>query len=118
MFDGKLRNFGYAFTGLTIAIQGEWNFRIQIALGILALTLGVFFDIHTFEWLFIFGAIGLVLSAELMNTALEELCDMLKPTHDPHVAKIKDLAAAAVFIASLAALSIGVIIFLPKIFSP
>jgi diacylglycerol kinase len=69
------------------------------------------------EWLFVFGAIGLVLTTELLNTALEELCDMLKDTHDPHVAKIKDLAAGAVLCASLCALAIGLIIFLPKFFA-
>ena len=57
------------------------------------------------------------MTAELLNTALEELCDMLKPTHDPHVAKIKDLAASAVLVASCTALIGGCIIFVPKLFA-
>jgi hypothetical protein len=73
--------------------------------------LAVYFRVSVAEWLFVFGAIGLVLTTELLNTALEELCNMLKDTHDPHVAKIKDLAAGAVLCASLCALAIGLIIF-------
>jgi len=65
--------------------------------------------------MFILVAIGLVLTAELFNTALEEFCDMVKSEHDPHVAKIKDLAAAAVFIASWTALLLGAAIFIPHL---
>jgi diacylglycerol kinase len=53
--------------------------------------------------------------AEAFNTALEELCDMLRTTHDPHVAKIKDLAAAAVLIASCGAFVTGCLIFVPRV---
>ena len=117
MLDRKLRGFGYALKGLRIASREESNFRVQIILGSLAILAGIFLHITRIEWLFVIGAAGLVLTAELLNTALEELCDMLKPTHDPHVAKIKDLSAGAVFAASVTALLIGCIIFLPYIFT-
>ena len=115
MLDKKLRSFRYAVTGLRIAAREEFNFKLQIALACTAVFLGVVFGITKIEWLFVFGAIVMVLTAELFNTSLEELCDMLKPTHDPHVAKIKDLAAAAVFAASACALVIGLIVFIPYI---
>jgi diacylglycerol kinase len=60
-------------------------------------------------------AVSCVLVAETFNTALEELCDKFQPTHDPHIAKIKDLSAAAVLLASVGALSIGLIIFIPHL---
>jgi diacylglycerol kinase (ATP) len=115
MLDRKIRSIGYALKGIRIAWREEFNFRLEIILGVIAVMLSYFFHISAFEWLLVIASIGLVLSAEALNTALEELCDMLKPTHDPHVGKIKDLAAAGVFLASCAAALIGGIIFLPHI---
>lgn len=115
MLKKKAASISYAFNGFVIAFREEFNFKIQISLGILAFVFGVYFRISTIEWLFVIGASGMVLSSELLNTALEELCDMLQSSHDPHVAKIKDLAAAAVLLSSTAAFIVGLIIFVPKI---
>ena len=125
LFDGILGNMlkrkaasiGFALKGLRIGFREESNFQIQLVLGALALLLGWHYRISMTEWLFVVGASGLVLTAELFNTALEELCDMLRDAHDPHVEKIKDLSAGAVLVASAAALVIGLIIFVPKLFS-
>ena len=113
MLQKKLSSFKFAFNGLVIALKEEFNFRVHVVLAALAIFLGVYFDLNTSEWLFVVAAIGLVITAELFNTALEELCDMLNPIHDPHVAKIKDLSASAVLTASFAALIIGLTVFLP-----
>ena len=59
--------------------------------------------------------ISSVLATETFNTALEELCDKFEPSHDPHIAKIKDLSAAAVLVTSLGAAGVGIIIFAPHI---
>jgi diacylglycerol kinase len=115
MLRKKISGFGYALKGLAIGIKEESSFQIQIALGVIAILFGLYFQISVIEWLFVFGMIGFVLTAELFNTALEELCDMLRSTHDPHVAKIKDLAAGAVLLASVTALIVGASIFLPYI---
>lgn len=117
MLKKKAASFGYALKGLHIAFKQESNFQIQLSMGALAFALGAYLHVSVTEWLFILGSSGLVLTAELFNTALEELCDMLQPSHDPHVAKIKDLAASAVLVASLIALLIGLVIFLPKLLS-
>lgn len=111
------KRFGlrYSFRGLIVAWQEEKNFRIQIVLGFLTLGLGWFLEISTVEWLFVVGVIGLVLAAEVFNTALEELCDKFKTDPDPHIAKIKDLAAAAVLVTSSTAFVVGVIIFGPHL---
>ena len=78
--------------------------------------LGAYFlDVTYVEFLIIIMMIGLVIVAELLNTALEELCDKFQPTHDPHVAKIKDLAAAAVFASAITAVIVGLTIFIPRI---
>jgi undecaprenol kinase/diacylglycerol kinase (ATP) len=117
MLKRKAASVGFALKGIKIAFKEETNFQIQLFLGLVAILFGWHYHISTAEWLFVIGACGLVLTAELFNTALEELCDMLRATHDPHVAKIKDLAAGAVLVASFTALLIGLIIFVPKIFN-
>ena len=115
MFQKKLRNVRYALNGLKIAWREEFSFRVQVAATALVLVLGWFFRISETEWLFVILSIGFVLAAEVFNTALEELCDKFKSDLDPHIAKIKDLSAAAVLIASLVALIVGGIIFIPRL---
>ena len=115
MLGKKGIGFAYAWTGLQIAWREERNFQRQIFVAVCVLLAGVFFRLDPLEWLFVVAAIGMVLTAELLNTSLEELCDMHKTDHDPHIAKIKDLAAAAVFVSSCTALILGCIIFIPHI---
>src|SRR4051812_27769278 len=115
MLSRKIESVRYALKGIKIGFAEESNFQIQLALAVVSIILGYYLHISLIEWLFVISASGLVLTAELLNTALEELCDMLRSTHDPHVAKIKDLAAGGVLVASVAALLIGVVIFLPKL---
>jgi diacylglycerol kinase len=114
MLRKKALSVGYALKGIRIAYVEESNFQIQLVIGVLAVIAGLYYEISVSEWLFVVCASGLVLTAELLNTALEEFCDMYRSSHDPHVAKIKDLAAGGVLVASMAALLVGVIIFLPK----
>ncbi|MCX6790277.1 MAG: diacylglycerol kinase family protein [Candidatus Kaiserbacteria bacterium] len=109
-----IRGFSYACTGLTLAWK-EYNFKIEVVCAMLVTVLGFLWHISAFEFACVVLAISIVLAAEAFNTALEELCDKFEPTHDPHIAKIKDLAAAAVLISSLGALGIGLIIFMPYI---
>lgn len=111
----KIYNIRYALIGIKVAWREEFSFKIQIAAAILVTILGWYFGISPTEWLAIVIVMGAVLSTEALNTALEELCDMYKSDPDPHIAKIKDLAAGAVLIVSVTALIIGAIIFLPRI---
>ena len=101
--------------GIRVAWREEVNFKIQVGCAIVAVVLAWFFQLSPIEWIVIIFLIGFVLSAEAFNTALEELCDKFHADPDPHIGKIKDLAAAAVFLASATALIVGVIIFLPRI---
>ncbi len=113
----KIESLGYALKGLCIAWQEEHNFRFEIFWAGFALLLAFFLRIPKIEFLVVIFVIGFVLTAEALNTALEELCNKFQPTHDPHVAKIKDLAAAAVFLSSLTALAVGLVIFIPRLAS-
>lgn len=111
----KIESFRYALRGLGVAWEEEHNFRFEILWAVLAIFLAFILRLSQIEFLIIIFMIGFVLATEALNTALEELCDKFQPTHDPHIAKIKDLAAAAVLISSLAALIVGLIIFIPRI---
>ena len=104
---------GYAFKGLQIAWKEEHNFRFEIVCAIITILLGIFLHLSQIEFIVVLFMIGFVLTTEALNTALEELCDKFQPTHDPHIAKIKDLAAAAVLISVLTALAVGITIFIP-----
>ena len=107
-------NFSWS-TAFKIAWREEANFRFHILVAGAAIGLSWILNITRTEWAIMFLAVGTVLAAEVFNTALEELCDMLKPAHDPHVGKIKDLAAGAVFVASIFAVIVGIVIFLPRL---
>lgn len=104
-----------AGNGLSIAWKEEVNFRFHILAAGAAVGLSWILNISGTEWAIVLLAIGTVLTAEIFNTALEELCDMLQPVHDPHVGKIKDLAAGAVLLSSGTAIIVGLVIFLPRL---
>ncbi|MFA6095587.1 MAG: diacylglycerol kinase family protein [Candidatus Paceibacterota bacterium] len=108
------RSFAHALRGIRYALSGR-NFRVQAIIALAVLGLSCYLRISPDEWLAVIFAIGLVLSMEATNTAVEEICNKFHPETHPHIALIKDLAAGAVLIASLAALAIGLVVFLPYI---
>jgi len=105
------KSFGYALTGLKVAWKEELNFKIEIVSAILVTALSYALKISMLEYAVVILTIGFVLATETLNTSLEELCDKFQPTHDPHIAKIKDLAAAAVLLAAITALAVSITIF-------
>lgn len=109
-----LKSFGFAFKGLNYALK-ERNFRLHLASTFLVISLGLYFNINRIEWIVILFCIGLVLSMELVNTAIEEIVNFISPEHNLRAGKIKDLSAAAVLIASIFVLIIAIFIFLPYI---
>lgn len=111
----RIKSFKYAFRGIGIALKGQHNFRIHLIAAILVIAGAFLLDISNNEWLTIIFAIGLVFSAEIINTAIEELVDFVSPDVHPDAARIKDLAAGAVLVCAFTAAIIGLIIFLPKI---
>ena len=107
------QGFRYALAGLQLAWREEANFRIDVVCALMVSALGLYLHVPPLQFCVLILIMSGVLAAETFNTALEELCDKFQPTHDPHIAKIKDLAAAAVLLASVGALIVGLIIFLP-----
>jgi diacylglycerol kinase len=89
---------------------------IQLVAAIAAILSGLFFHITNAEWLILILSIGGVLTMETINSALENLSDYAsKKEMHPTIRKVKDLSAAAVLIMAIAALAIGLVIFLPRI---
>lgn len=110
-----IRGFGYAFKGLWYAAKTQLNFRVHLVCTVVALILGYVLQISAAEWLWIIICIGLVLLTELLNTALELLCDVISPEYNEKIGHVKDISAGAVLVTAVTALVIGLVIFLPKL---
>ncbi len=111
----RLRSFKYAFSGLWALLVHEHNSRIHFTAAILAVAMGFILHISRVEWSILVGIIALVVVVEILNSAIERLADHVSPQVNPAIKMVKDYSAAAVLIASLAAVIIGCIIFLPKL---
>jgi undecaprenol kinase len=106
-------NLRYAILGLKIAWRNEPHFRVHAIASLTLLILSFLLNISALEFAVIVLSCGFVIAVELLNTALEELCDKHTKEHDPHIARIKDLAAAAVLTSSIFAGIAQLVIFLP-----
>lgn len=111
-----LASFYYAFSGLFHFIRNDRNGKIHLFISLLVMFAGWYYHIAATEWIAILFCIALVLSLEMCNHALEILCDVAQPDIDPRIKTIKDVAAAAVLMAVLISVGIGVIIFWERIF--
>ncbi|TDQ07707.1 diacylglycerol kinase family protein [Pedobacter metabolipauper] len=110
-----LKSFGYAFSGVSYAFRTQLNFKVHTVALILACLLGWYLNLSLNEWLWITAAAGLVFIAELFNTALEVLVDLVSPSYNEKAKVIKDMAAATVLLAAILAVIIGLAIFIPKL---
>ena len=107
--------FRAAISGYGEGLRTQTNVRIHLLFTLTVVSAGWYFSIRPHEWMAILGCIGLVTAMELMNTAIEYLMDFIHPDRHAQVGKIKDLSAAAVLVAALTAVGIGLLIF-PKYF--
>ncbi|MBI2599248.1 diacylglycerol kinase family protein [Candidatus Curtissbacteria bacterium] len=115
-FKHQARSFSHAFHGIAYSFKKGSHFKIHILSLIAVTVLGFAYKISTFEWLIIIIISASVISAESINTAIEEACDVLHPEHHPGARLAKHCAAGGVLILSIAAIVIGLTIFIPKIF--
>ena len=111
----RARSFHYAGRGLICALREEHNARLHLAAAILVTALGLGLQFSAAEWARTLFAVALVFIAEMLNTALEHLCDVISPGPNPSIGKAKDIAAAAVLIAALAACAVLATILLPRL---
>lgn len=108
-------SFYYAFSGIVSSFLSERNMKIHVGIMVLVIILGFYFHISYQEWMICIILFGIVISAEIMNTAIESLSDLVMPSIHPKVKLIKDLSAGAVLVLALTSAIVGIMIFLPKI---
>ncbi len=112
---GRFKSIGYAFKGAFKLAFTEHSVMVQSSIAILLIIAGFYFNISKTEWLIQTLAIGLVLSIEGLNTAVEKIADFIHPDYHEKIGFIKDIAAGAVFFAAMTAIAIGLIIYVPII---
>lgn len=112
----RLKSIGYAFKGAVYLVKTESSIKIQVFIAIAVTIAGFYFDISNTEWLIQIAFIGLVMSLEGMNTAVEYISDFIHPDRHDSIGRIKDIAAGAVFIAAVSASIAALVIYIPKIF--
>ena len=110
----RIQSFGYAIRGIREVFGTETNMKIHIGITLLVIICGVVFSISLIEWIFCLLCIGLVIGAEMINTAIENVVDLASPEQHPLAGKAKDIAAGAVLICAIISVVIGLLIFVPK----
>ena len=107
--------FVCAARGIKEAIKTEANLKFDILVAIIIIACGFFFRINMVEWIVCILAIGVMLFAELMNTAVEAVVDLYTRENNKQAKKAKDISAGAVLILSINVAVIGLIIYIPKV---
>lgn len=110
----RLKGGWYAIKGAFLLLRHEASIQVQMVIGIIMTIAGFYFNISSTEWMLQIFAIGLVMSIEGLNTAVEEIADFVHPDFHNRISFIKDVAAGAVLFAAIAAVIIGCIIYIPK----
>ena len=111
------KSFYYAFQGMKHCVESERNMMIHFGAFLLVIGCGFLFKISITEWLICLILCGLVMSLELINTAVETAIDLSMPLIHPKAKLAKDTAAGAVLVIAITAVVSGLIIFVPKVIS-
>lgn len=109
-------SFKYAWQGFLSLVKFEHNSWIHLFVAGLVIAAGIIWKISLMEWCLVSICIGSVIAAESINSAIEALADKITPENDPLIGKAKDLGAFAVLFLSLMSVTVGLIIFIPKVF--
>jgi diacylglycerol kinase (ATP) len=111
---GRFKSMGFAIKGAYKLATTEHSVIVQVTIAMVLIGAGFYFKISRLEWMFQTLAIGLVISVEGLNTAVEKIADFVHPEFDKKIGFIKDIAAGAVFFAAMTAIVIGCLIYIPK----
>ncbi len=110
-----INSFKYAISGIITSFKTERNMKIHILVMILVIIAGIVFKLSLLDWIILVIMFGLVISAELFNTAIETTIDMITKEKNEKAKIAKDVAAGAVLVLAVASVIVGLIIFIPKI---
>ena len=111
----RIQSFGYAGRGVWLAISTEANMKIHLAVAVLVVMAGFFFQISATEWMACLVCFGLVFTTEMINTAIENVVDLASPNRHELARNAKDVAAGAVLISAIISAIVGLLIFIPKL---
>lgn len=106
-----LKAFGYAFYGIWHCLQKERNYRLHVFITLCVCALAWHYQFNRYQWSILILTVMSILVLEMINTAFELVVDMLSPEFHPTAKIIKDVAAGAVLVASVAAFVIGILLF-------
>lgn len=112
----RAKSFVHAGRGLWVFFRISHSSWIQLVGLVTVVCLGVYFNITNIEWILLVIVSGFVLCAEAFNTAIEIDIDLTSPQYHPYARDTKDVAAGAVLLATITAVVVGMIIFVPYIF--
>ncbi|WQK86696.1 diacylglycerol kinase family protein [Mammaliicoccus sp. Dog046] len=110
-----INRFKFPLAGFITILRKDCNFILHLIAGIIVIIMGLLFKLNINEWLWMILAISMVLITEVINTSIEYVVDLYTDEYHPLAKHAKDTAAFAVLLASIMAVLIGVLIFLPKI---
>ncbi len=111
-----IHSFSYAHKGAMHVLRTQRNIWIHIAIGALVILAALWLAVPRVEMMLLILTIAFVIVSEMLNTAIEEVVNMVKPEHHPLAALSKNIAAGAVLVAAIGAALIGLLVFLPRFF--
>lgn len=111
------KSFGFALQGFRYTLAIERNIRVMLGGAAFAVVMGLVLQLDLVSWAIVLLCIGCVLAAELMNTAIETVVDLVSPEYHPLAGHAKDIAAAAVYVLSFLVAVVGVCVFANAIIS-
>lgn len=111
----RIRAFAYAFSGITQSFRQETHLKLHAVIALLVIGAGFFFTISKVKWIIVLITITLVIAFEMVNSAIEKLCDLVMPEQHPKIKYIKDVAAGAVLVVCFFAVIAGLFVFLPYV---
>lgn len=112
-----LKSFQYAFSGLLYTFKTERNIKVMLSAAAAVIVLGFVLELDLVSWAIVLLCCGVVLAAELLNTAIETVVDLTSPEFDPLAGHAKDIAAAGVWVVSAFVGVVGLLVFVPAILS-
>ena len=110
-FKKQLKSFTFAWKGILTCAGHEQNITFHLLVAILVIAAGLLFNITHVEWMVVMLCIGTVITAELFNSAIERLVDLVSPEWNKIAGEVKDIAAGAVLVTAITAAIIGLIVF-------
>jgi diacylglycerol kinase len=106
-----IQSFLYAIKGISVSMKEQRSLKIQMFVAVITLGAGFYFRISDIEWCIVLLSIGLVIGFEMINTAIENLVNLVTTERKPLAGKVKDIAAGAVLVVAIMAVIVGLVIF-------